>query len=144
MRPVQPLPTNLDILTAVFYNPQVLKKSNLAFMHLHHWLLFILLLTFSQVGCSLFQETSLTIRWTTESELDIIGFNLYRADSADDEFVKINSELIPPAADPFIGGEHTFEDEYVTRGQIYYYQLETIDRNGNTTRSETIELKAGG
>lgn len=95
------------------------------------------------MGCSLIQDTSLTIRWTTESELDTIGFNLYRADTADGEFIKINDELIPPAADPFIGGEHIFVDENVTRGNIYYYQLETVDRNGNTTRTETIDLKAG-
>ncbi|NIV10661.1 MAG: hypothetical protein GWN62_05010, partial [Aliifodinibius sp.] len=48
------------------------------------------------------------------------------------------------SADPFIGGEHTFVDENVIRGQTYYYQLETVGRNGNTTRSETIELTAGG
>jgi hypothetical protein len=105
----------------------------------------LLLLSITLVGgCSFFQETSLTIQWTTESELDIIGFNLYRSDSADGEFNKINNELIPPAADPFVGGDHTFVDENVNRGQTYYYQLETVDRNGNTTRSETIELKAGG
>lgn len=121
----------------------MLKKSNFAQSHLRRWFILILLLL-SQVGCSLFQETTLTINWTTESELDIIGFNLYRSDTADGEFLKINEELIPPAADPFIGGEHTFTDEEVTRGQIYYYQLETIDRNGHTTRSEIIELKAGG
>jgi hypothetical protein len=97
-----------------------------------------------QAGCAPFRDTTLNIHWTTESELDIVGFNLYRADSAEGEFVKINSELIPPAADPFVGGEHTFVDENVTRGKYYYYQLETVDRNGNTTRTDTIELKAGG
>jgi hypothetical protein len=144
VRQAQPSQTILDSITAVFYNPQVFKKSNFAQMRRHHWLILILLITFSWVGCSLLQETTLTINWTTESELDIIGFNLYRADSAEGDFVKINDELIPPAADPFIGGEHAFVDEEVTRGQTYYYQLETVDRNGNTTRSEIIELKAGG
>lgn len=109
-----------------------------------HLFLISLLLIVSQVGCSLLQTSDLTIEWTTESELDIVGFNLYRADSANGEFVKINDELIPPAADPFVGGKHTFVDDGVKRGQIYYYQLETVDRNGNTTRSDTIELKAGG
>lgn len=89
-------------------------------------------------------ESSLTIVWTTESELDIIGFNIYRSDTAEGEYEKINDELIPPAADPFVGGEHTYVDETVTRGQTYYYQLETVDRNGNTTRTDPIELTAGG
>jgi hypothetical protein len=102
----------------------------------------MLLLSFVLTNCSAFQS-SLTIVWTTESELDIIGFNLYRSDTADGEFEKINEELIPPATDPFVGGEHTYVDETVTRGQTYYYQLETVGRNGNTTRSETKELIAG-
>ncbi|MEW5985952.1 MAG: hypothetical protein AB1791_04905 [Chloroflexota bacterium] len=80
-------------------------------------------------------QASLVIRWTTESELDIIGFNLYRADSPDGLFVKVNTDLIPPSADPFIGGEYEFVDQGVERGVTYYYQLETIDRNGNSTRS---------
>lgn len=79
------------------------------------------------------QQTDLTIRWTTESELDIIGFNLYRSDTPDGEFAQINEEVIPPAEDPFIGGEHIFIDEGVIRGQTYYYQLETINRTGTTT-----------
>jgi hypothetical protein len=133
-------------LTAVFYNPRVLNRFNLTQKISRPWLLLILLLLLLPgfAGCSLFEETSLTITWTTESELDTIGFNLYRADSVDGEYTKINEELIPPASDPFIGGEHTFIDENVTRGNIYYYQLETVDRNGNTTRTDPINLTAGG
>jgi hypothetical protein len=130
-------------LTAVFYNPRVQYKLTNTQKFLPHWLIFTLILAFGQVGCSLFQEATLTIRWTTESELDTIGFNIYRADSEDGEFVKINNELIPPAADPFIGGEHIFKDENVTRGTTYYYQLETVDRNGNTTRTDSLPLTAG-
>jgi hypothetical protein len=122
----------------------VLTKINQFQTRLPLWVVFIFIMLSIQAGCSLFQESSLTIRWTTESELDIIGFNIYRADSPDGEFIKVNNELIPPADDPFIGGEHLFEDENVTSGTTYYYQLETVDRNGNTTRSDTIELKAGG
>lgn len=88
-------------------------------------------------------ETELTIRWTTESELDVIGFNLYRSDTPDGEFVKINQELIPPAADPFLGGEHKFVETNVIRGQVYYYQLETIDRYGNARREGPYAIPAG-
>ena len=119
------------------------KKPKAASIISRFWIGLILLLVFSQAGCSLFQETKLTLTWTTESELDIIGFNLYRADSLEGEFIKLNNELIPPAVDPFIGGEHTYVDENVIRGKTYYYQLETVDRNGNVTRTETEELTAG-
>jgi hypothetical protein len=90
------------------------------------------------------RKSELTIRWTTESELDIVGFNLYRSDTPDGDFVKINDELIPPAQDPFIGGEHTFVDENVIRGETYYYELETIDRQGNATRKGPYAISADG
>ncbi len=35
------------------------------------------------------------IKWETASEIDNMGFNIYRADSADGEYVKINTALIP-------------------------------------------------
>lgn len=89
------------------------------------------------------RRTDLTIRWTTESELDTIGFNLFRSDTPDGEFVKINEDLIPPAADPFVGGEHVFVDKGVIRGQTYYYQLETVTRHGGTTTRGPFAIPAG-
>jgi hypothetical protein len=89
------------------------------------------------------QGSQLTVLWATESELDIIGFNLYRAESADGDYVKVNDSLIPPAADPFIGGEHRYVDGNVTWGVTYYYKLETIDRYGNTKLTEPIAIRAG-
>jgi len=87
--------------------------------------------------------TDLTIRWTTESELDIFGYNLYRSDTPDGEFVKINDELLPPAVDPFIGGEHLYIDEGVIRGRTYYYQLESVTRYGGTRIEGPFAISAG-
>lgn len=110
-------------------------------------LIFLLLLTILVIGGLValtgWQGSQLTVRWSTESELDIIGFNLYRAESADGNYIKLNDSLIPPAADPFIGGEHQFVDHSVTWGVTYYYKLETVDRYGNTKQSDPIELRAG-
>ncbi len=83
------------------------------------------------------------IQWTTESELDIVGFNLYRADSVDGEFVKINKGIIPPATDPMLGGEHQYIDADVHWLRTYYYSLESVDRTGVSDRSGPISLTAG-
>jgi hypothetical protein len=88
--------------------------------------------------------TELTITWTTESELDIIGFNLLRSESEDGPFVKVNDELIPPAVDLNVGGEHSYVDHEVENGVTYYYKLESIDRLGNSIESEPIAITAGG
>jgi hypothetical protein len=110
-------------------------------------LLILLLLTILIIGglvaFTAWQGSQLTVRWSTESELDIIGFNLYRAESADGDYAKINDSLIPPAADPFLGGEHQYLDRHVTWGVTYYYKLETVDRYGNTELTAPIELRAG-
>ncbi|GAB4163001.1 MAG: hypothetical protein Fur0021_37770 [Candidatus Promineifilaceae bacterium] len=97
------------------------------------------------VGVLLFQsiaQPTIRIHWSTESELDVTGYNLYRADEPDGEFRQINNALLPPASDPFLGGEHSYIDKNVAWLRTYYYQLETIDRRGNATRSEIIPLQA--
>ena len=106
------------------------------------WIALFLLV--SLTSCDLLGKTELTITWTTESELDIIGFNLLRSESENGPYIRINDELIPPAMDPNVGGEHSYVDHAVVNGVTYYYKLESIDRQGNTTESEPIVIKAGG
>ncbi|MCO5204492.1 MAG: fibronectin type III domain-containing protein [Anaerolineae bacterium] len=89
-----------------------------------------------------FQPPSLTIKWTTENELDTIGYNLYRAESADGEYVKITDALIPANNDPTRSSEHEFKDTNVKRGTTYFYQLETVGREGNSEFEGPIELTA--
>ncbi|MFN2190632.1 MAG: hypothetical protein ACK2T3_17870 [Candidatus Promineifilaceae bacterium] len=104
--------------------------------------LFLVLLLFA-AGCDNLIKPELTITWKTESELDIIGFNLLRSESEDGPFVKINPELIPPASDPNVGGDHQYIDRDVVSGVTYFYILESIDRQGNATRSDPIAITAG-
>jgi hypothetical protein len=89
------------------------------------------------------RSTDLTIHWTTESELDIIGFNLYRSTTPDGEFIKVNNEMIPSSPDPFVGGEYTYVDQGVIRGETYYSELETLDRQGNVSRKGPYAIPAG-
>jgi len=104
--------------------------------------LFLVLLLFA-AGCDNLIKPELTITWKTESELDIIGFNLLRSESEDGPFVKINLDLIPPASDPNVGGDHEYIDRDVVSGVTYFYILESIDRQGNATRSDPIAINAG-
>lgn len=88
------------------------------------------------------RQSALTIRWTTESELDIVAFNLYRADAATADYRRINEAPIPAATDPVLGGDYAFVDEDVVRGQTYYYALETVDRFGNVRRRDPEPITA--
>lgn len=74
------------------------------------------------------------IRWTTESEVGTAGYNIYRAESEDGPWTKINERLIPGATDPLRGGSYVYTDTQVLAGQTYWYELEEIELNGSANR----------
>ena len=85
------------------------------------------------------------VEWTTETEMNTAGFNLYRGESADGPFdVKVNDQLIPPAADPLTGGKYQYVDKTAKAGVTYYYRLEEVERNGGTNDFGPISVRAGG
>lgn len=95
-------------------------------------------------GCAIpSSPTSVTVEWTTASEVDHAGFNLYRSESPNGPWVQLNPNLIPPAGDPIVGGRYSYVDDTVVVGRTYYYQLEDVGLNGSTTRHPPIEVTAG-
>lgn len=79
--------------------------------------------------------------WETASEIDNLGFNLYRTTKLDGEKVKINPELIPSNVYPgaLIGASYSFIDTGADLNQgkflpnrTYYYWLETLDIFGSS------------
>jgi hypothetical protein len=75
-------------------------------------------------------QAKIVIEWSTESELDIAGFNLLRGESLEGPFTRINPQLIPPSKDPLTGGDYAYEDMDLKPGVTYYYVLEDIDISG--------------
>jgi hypothetical protein len=73
------------------------------------------------------------LEWTTESEVDNSGFNLYRTKSEEGKYVKINDSLIPAQGSPTQGATYQFIDDGVKNRTTYYYKLEDIDLNGVST-----------
>ena len=82
------------------------------------------------------------VEWTTESEVDMAGFNLYRSDSPAGPYVKVNDALIPGASDALLGGEYAYTDTNVVAGQTYYYKLEDVELDGATVLHGPIEVVA--
>jgi len=73
------------------------------------------------------------LEWTTASEIDNAGFNLYRSESADGNYAKINASLIPAEGSPTTGATYQYIDKDVKNRATYYYKLEDIDLNGTST-----------
>jgi hypothetical protein len=88
-----------------------------------------------------FQKTEVVIEWHTASELNTVGFNLYRSDSQDGDFVKVNDHLIPVANDVLGGGEYRFVDLSASAAKNYYYLLEDVDSFGFSEKHGPIEVK---
>ena len=83
---------------------------------------------------ALSRPATITIEWQTESEQDTAGFNIYRSDSPDGDFIAVNPQLIPSTGSPTIGANYTFTDESIESGITYYYQLEDVELNNTRER----------
>ena len=105
----------------------------------------LLLLINVLVGCSVLSGSDrahILVQWTTGSEINTAGFNLYRSDKAEGPFTRINARLVPATNDPIAGGKYQYQDDDVRSGQTYYYELEDVELNGTSTRHGPIVIVA--
>lgn len=97
------------------------------------------------VELSFFRPTlengEVVIRWTTESELDNAGFNIYRSDTRNGEFKQVNAEMIQGHGTT--GERHTYKwvDTTAKPGAIYYYQIEDVSFAGERQTLAVTKLK---
>lgn len=103
----------------------------------------LVLIAITATGAA-FGAATVTVEWSTASELNTAGFNLYRGETKDGPFTRINADLIPSSPDPLIGGSYIFTDTAVIGGRTYYYQLEDVETNGVATVQGIVEVKADG
>jgi len=76
-------------------------------------------------------ENNVLIKWTTQSEVNHLGFNLYRSLHQEEGFQKINTNILPGIGNSTTSHHYTYQDHDVLSGNMYYYKLESIDRLGN-------------
>jgi hypothetical protein len=90
------------------------------------------------------QKSAVVLEWETVSEINIIGFNVFRgiSDTLSDS-VKINTDTIAAKHLGSPGGDtYTFEDDGVDEGQTYYYWIEilTNDSPDQTVGPESVTI----
>jgi uncharacterized repeat protein (TIGR01451 family) len=80
--------------------------------------------------------------WETASEIDNLGFNLYRSDVLPGSRVQLNSSLIPSRVPgSSMGATYSWEDGDVEIGEEYFYWLEDIDIYGIRTLHGPAEVR---
>ncbi|MBC8234644.1 hypothetical protein H8E77_34305 [bacterium] len=79
------------------------------------------------------------IFWEAISQRGNLGWNIYRSETKDGKFVKINGELIKGAGTTANPMKYSFIDKDAKKGKIYYYYLEDISFNGEKHRTDAIK-----
>ena len=85
-------------------------------------------------------DSAVILKWRTESEVDNLGWDIYRSEKKDGKFIKINDELIPGAGNSAMPNTYQFVDKTVVKGRQYYYYLEDIDIAGMRNKSSIIPI----
>jgi hypothetical protein len=85
-------------------------------------------------------DKGVIVKWRTESELNNLGFDVYRSESLDGTFTKVNQTRIAGAGTDGTPHSYLFTDENVEVGKTYYYYIEDISYSGVKNRSHIIRV----
>jgi hypothetical protein len=76
---------------------------------------------------------TISLFWPSSSETDVIGYNVYRASSAealDKDYIKLNDQPVNTV---------TFRDDRIVIDQTYFYRVTAVDRfNNESARSRIV------
>ena len=90
---------------------------------------------------AVFTGTEVVLKWTTESELDNAGFNIYRSESQTGEFVLVNVDLIQGAGTTAERQQYEWKDTTAKPNVSYYYQIEDVSFSGVQEQLQTVRMR---
>ena len=76
-------------------------------------------------------EEEVELNWTTESENEMLGYQVYRATDNNFAITQVVSNLIP-ALNTSTQTDYSFTDVDIVTNNMYYYWIESIDNAGST------------
>ena len=71
-----------------------------------------------------------TLKWTTASEVDNFGFDIYRSLNEDGPFDRITDDPLPGAGTTDEPQNYVFVDSEIDPTKDYYYYIESISLGG--------------
>jgi hypothetical protein len=79
-------------------------------------------------------DGAVELSWRTASELNNLGFHLYRSEVPEGPYERITASAIPGLGSSPSGARYRYVDSALTNGKTYFYQLEDIETTGTTER----------
>lgn len=79
-----------------------------------------------------------TVRWSTASEVDNFGYDVYRGTSSDGPFERLTADPIPGAGTTDEPQKYSFVDDKIDPYQTYFYYVEAISLAGVRERFTPI------
>ncbi len=78
------------------------------------------------------------MEWETGSEVDNVGFYLYRAVSEEGPYELVNPSVIPGLGSSPLGARYRYVDSGLVNGRAYFYELEDLESTGVRERHGAI------
>jgi len=79
------------------------------------------------------------LNWITKTEVNNVGFSLYRSDTEYGEYSKV--AWLEGAGNTPFGTDYEYVDSSSQSGRTYYYYLEDVDIQGVRTKSDIIKIQ---
>jgi hypothetical protein len=92
---------------------------------------------FSAIG----YPNGIEVVWEAESQRENLGWNVYRSESIDGQFEKVNTKVIEGDGTTSVAKTYKFVDSDAQKGKSYFYYLESIAFDGETEKSDIVEVK---
>jgi hypothetical protein len=99
--------------------------------------------TLSSLTATFDAQKGVLISWTVESSFNNVGWNIYRSETREGEYVKLNDTLIPNAEDATSRHSYEYIDKTALPGKRYYYYIEDVDFDGKKTMSPIVVVNGG-
>ena len=80
------------------------------------------------------------LHWVTESEIDNLGFHVYRALEAEGVYERLTAEVLEGAGTASSQRTYTFTYLRLTNGVTYWYKLEDVAFDGTRTQHGPISV----